>query len=448
MDIPRELIYEDRSSLEDFRVNDEGTLNKLLYDNYLIETTDLCQGEANIVNRILKVFNDAYFVCTIVLMQPKDIFGLSYYIERVDNPHVVFPMVYLYLSKVNSDSIIISRIQKPIMSEVQRVNDWNRNYEFINKIDNLYDGSIDSAIFAPRKITPELLSKINWHDATDCFNKDCIKKVVIDVCRNREDWHMMVDAIKASAQKYDYDFGFEDYIEEGIDEDGRYQRTIKVPKDPYDSDGNDILEPLKRAGVYQYCDDIKEMYDELSIDAPKTIGEVTKKESYETNLVQQRIIEDDKEVPREVPEKWIDCFDSVFNENINAQEVFNALREFSSPVIIGKPYYYTIHKVLTEIRWIPNKKGSQQDFLKWYNLHFKCGWKANWQFKFTDIDHRLKKIPSSEWDEHTMTSSLGKDYHDLAQRLKDTFTETVNGGKLIDRLVFIKKGMQRINNGY
>ena len=47
MDIPRELIYEDRSSLTEFGINDMGSLNELIYDNFLIETTDLCQGDDN-----------------------------------------------------------------------------------------------------------------------------------------------------------------------------------------------------------------------------------------------------------------------------------------------------------------------------------------------------------------------------------------------------------------
>ena len=51
---------------------------------------------------------------------------------------------------------------------------------------------------------------------------------------------MMVDAIKSSAKKYDYDYGFEDYIDEGIDEYGPYARTILVPRNLYDKDGNDI----------------------------------------------------------------------------------------------------------------------------------------------------------------------------------------------------------------
>lgn len=378
MDIPRELIYEDRSSLTEFGINDMGSLNELIYDNFLIETTDLCQGDDNSVNRILKAFNDAYYVCTIVLMQPRSIFELSYYIKRVDIPQVVFPMVYLYLSKVSIDTIIISRIQKKIISEVQRMNDWNRNYEYIKKIGDLYDDSMNPSTFAPRNITPELLSIIEWHDATDCFNKDCIIKVVRDICRNREDWYMMVDAIKAAAQKYDYDFGFEDDIEEGIDENGQpYSQTIKVPKDPCDSDGNDILEPLKRAGVYQYCDDIMEKYDELSIDATKN-NEIKSGDDLQTSISIQPINGGDEEED--------ELGNKLFFDNLKTKKIAETIRTLPKGRLENRKFCMVLYHVFCKINWLSVRINTK--FIIWFQKEVGMPFKTK-NFKNMKVNEEM-----------------------------------------------------------
>lgn len=357
MDIPRELIYEDRSSLNRFGINDMGSLNELIYDNYLIETTDLCQRDDNSVNRILKAFNDAYYICTIVLMQPSPIFGLSYYIKRVNIPQVVFPMVFLYLSKVNTNSLIITRIQKIIASEAQRKNDWNKNFAYVQHISGLYDGSVDSSTFTQRKITSELLSKIKWCDATDCFNKDSINRIVINVCRSREDWRMMVEAIKSAAQKYDYEFGFEDYFEEGFDENGLpYSQTIKVPKDPYDYEGNEILEPLKRAGVYQYCDYIKEKYDELSIEATKA-NEIRSENNLQTTITMQPNNGNDEEED--------ELGEILFHDNLNTKKIKETVRTLPKSNLSNRQFCKVLYDAFCTISWLSDT--TKAKFIRWFN---------------------------------------------------------------------------------
>ncbi len=262
------MVYEDKKSLSDFEVNDKNSLNYLIYIDWLLTRVEIDPFDKNHRIYYLKAFNDAYYLCTLTLLLP-DGKGIlpDRLLKKVDRPSVVFPLVYLYLSNLTSKSIGISLFLRQLDTAFKNRPDWLNNFVELNKLVSKKDICIDPNIFSQRQLTSEVLSLVNWCELTGTFNKENIEVIVRNYARSKDVWYMMIETIKNSAQKYDYDFGFEDYTDEGYDEDGPYTRTIKVPKAPYDYDGNEILDPLKRAGVYQFCDELLTKYDELAVKA-------------------------------------------------------------------------------------------------------------------------------------------------------------------------------------
>ena len=266
MDNYRKLVYEDKTSLNDFDVNDKYSINHLIYEKWLLKRVEIDSFDANHHLYYLKAFNDAYYICTLGLLIPvgKEI-RPDRLLKKVDRPSVVFPLVYLYMTKIKGQSKGIRLFLNKLDTAFKIRPVWQQNYDELEKLLIGYDYSIDLGIFAQRKLTSEILSHIDWSGLTHNFKKDKIESVVRTFAKDKDTWCMMIYAIISSAQKNDYDFGFEDYVEEGFDENGPYTRTLKVPKDPYNSYGDEILEPLKRAGVFQFCDDLLAKFDELAM---------------------------------------------------------------------------------------------------------------------------------------------------------------------------------------
>lgn len=280
MDIPRELVYEDKTSLDDFGINEEGLLNQVIYDEWLLTRKEL-RGDDH---RILKVFNDAYFLCTMAFVKPNIKLKILYCLHQIEFPSVVVPLVRFYLSGLSSMQKGTKRFWTSLEGVMEE--DWIKNLEALEKVADSYRNGVSKDFFIPRQLTVSLLSGIEWQKVTDDFDTKTIEEVVKTFAKNHDEWCMMVEAIKAAAKQYDYDFGFEEDVYEGCDENGPYEQIIRVPKDPYDYDGNErILEPLKHAGVYQFCDELMEKYAELVVFVPvKDLDKVTMTEQIQRQV--------------------------------------------------------------------------------------------------------------------------------------------------------------------
>ena len=72
--IPRILIYEDRGQLSDYEVEDNRSINHLLY-NFLNQTFSSIQD-------MTSLFNDAYYICTLILMDDSPLLKQALYFTR------------------------------------------------------------------------------------------------------------------------------------------------------------------------------------------------------------------------------------------------------------------------------------------------------------------------------------------------------------------------------
>ncbi len=151
-----------------------------------------------------------------------------------------------------------------------------------------------------------------------------------------------------------------------------------------------------------------------------------------------------------VEKKWISCFDTFLDYRLNAEAIAEKLNEIASPHLpkTKRSFWWVVFTVFSEIHWIPNTSTNQKTILQWANLHFNCGWdwRKNNQFKFSDIQAKIKTKKSSEWNKNLTDNVIGDYYGELAQNIKEAFVEIIDG-RIIDRGCFILSGYQRINNG-
>lgn len=241
MNIPRELIYEEKKSLEQFGINDEKSINHTIYDNWLITRTDLIT-KSNLGLVQLKVFNDAYFICTTALMHQHSIEAKNYFLKNVDIPSVVFPLALFFLSRVKNSQVDNSRLLKLIETQIQTDEGWKKNFQDINGLEIPKRKKIEASLFAPRKLTPELLSSLKWGGITDGFKIRAIKIIIYYFAKDLNEQKMFAVAIKEGAEEYEWNYNNEICAFQGIDEDGKYF---------YEEE-----KPIRLSKVYELCDRI------------------------------------------------------------------------------------------------------------------------------------------------------------------------------------------------
>lgn len=148
--------------------------------------------------------------------------------------------------------------------------------------------------------------------------------------------------------------------------------------------------------------------------------------------------------------EWIACFDGFLHSSLNPQAIANALHNITHSYFSKneRAYWWVFYTVLTEIHWIPKK--DYKLALQWANLHFNCGWdwRKDHQFRFSDINDKIKAAPSSKWNKALTGNVIGDYYGELAKTMKETFVFIVNGGKLRDNDKFIIPGSPLINKGH
>ena len=401
----RKLIYEERTGLGPFGVYEDGSLNNVIFHEWLLGRSEIDPFEKNHLKAFLKVFNDAFYVCTLALLLPTGKNMLLVNIQTgIDNPSIVFPLVCFYLSKLTSTSLGITDFIKSMESGFKRKPVWQQNYDDLKAAAGAFEGGVDPSLFAQRELTEEVLSSVDWQKLTKRFSKKEIEQVVRNFARKPEDWQLMCEAIKAAAQRYDYEFGFEEYEQECFDEDslGLYTQIIKVPIDPYDAEGNDISEPLKRAGVYQFCDELKEKFDELSVR-----GQICT----EPGIRRGRRPSEPRQRKREEY--------SIFHENLNPQAIAEALMDLKQEFVVGqkqvseRPFFKMVHNAFIQLKWLNDAKATQ--FIKW--LHEERIMLAKTP-NFKNINHVNEDLSDAVLNKFSevMPNSKRKDYDEFYRK--------------------------------
>ena len=217
--IPREIVYCDKTSLELFNIKAEGSLNHLIYKNWMLRRTDLMPGVPNVKKRQIKAFNDAYYICTLALLHNVNVDFVAYCLQRIELPSVVLPLAYFYLSKVKTPPTDVSTLLILLETEIERQG-WQKNLEAIKTVGGK---KIDASFFAPREITPKLLSSIHWCKATSRFKPKAIKRLISYIAKNSDEMKMMAEAIINGIKEFEWENENDGYFDDEIGEWVKYK---------------------------------------------------------------------------------------------------------------------------------------------------------------------------------------------------------------------------------
>ena len=246
MKLLRELVYEEKPSRNDFGINDKGSLNNRLYNEWLLLRKELDPEDSYFYSKITKAFNDAYFVCTVVLMWPEREIALSYFKNKISMPNIVYPMVHYYLSLLKERKQNTDRLMKMIENMMNKNPEMKKNYDDLPPKGK--NSALDSSMFDHRKPTLEVLSSMDWRGITNGYRPEEIKRIITLIATNGEEFKMMAEVISEAAKLSEDEFYNPLPNNDYVDDNDQYEEP--------DYDPNiDIIEP-DYSEAYQLCEEI------------------------------------------------------------------------------------------------------------------------------------------------------------------------------------------------
>ena len=256
---------------------------------------------------------------------------------------------------------------------------------------------------------------------------------------------------------FDYDISIVKAISKEILDNRKkadeYQKKLERLKESKDSQNvngsqgtssNLCLDP----SLLQEIEDLKAKVEKLTSENAELEKRNNKLEDKSQEI--EKTLQDFTEKAEGEESEWIGCFDGFLHPSLNPRAIALALNKVTHSHFTKKErgYWWVFVIVLHEIHWIPKKNYKMA--LQWANLHFKCGWdwRKDNQFKFSDINKKIKSVqPSSKWNNAVTGNVIGDYYGELAKTMKNSFVEILNDGKLLDRKEFILPGCVYINKG-
>ena len=185
--IPRSLLYKEKKTLKDFGIYDRNQLNTQLYVllKYELKAT---VGNSDYTILLKTLFNEAYYLCTIILMDEDAIMHFREYVDAILVEHtlpevykerfrrIVCAICYVYLEDIANRLDDIFTIRRHLRT---------CSYEYMPIIDETAAIKRPSeSEFQPVELTKELLSKIDWRKVTDKYDVHKIECLLRSLGRN------------------------------------------------------------------------------------------------------------------------------------------------------------------------------------------------------------------------------------------------------------------------
>jgi len=226
--IPRQLIYRERKSLEEFAEEDEA--NVLIIDN-MLDSYYFSKSDAK--NRALKCYNSAYYICTLIKLsgdRPEWNFtiycDIAYCNDSGDKVKqaFTFALVYIFLTHHpcwKASEKLIGKM-KNFMTDIPQflvLNDpFLKNKCYMDVCSDLLKNAPDdfsiSEAFAPRVIDRVavgeimLAREINWPHLVNYFEERRVRELVNALGRTEEEKHNVLDIFEQAAKDF-YSGGYE-----------------------------------------------------------------------------------------------------------------------------------------------------------------------------------------------------------------------------------------------
>lgn len=194
--LPRYLIYRDRFSISEFNIYENNNINQAISDAML--ELPFIQNSPESERIALSVFNNAYYICTMVLLEKDPRWRLIRYKELVSGQvreiaPLTLSIIGIYLS---SKTIVLNEYQEilkdNILKGIHNNQSWYSIYTFLLQKTKGIKKELLPKEFAPRFIDERLFIEINidcqkWVQITDCFNKQRIIDLVDNIGQSKDE---------------------------------------------------------------------------------------------------------------------------------------------------------------------------------------------------------------------------------------------------------------------
>ena len=262
--LPRQLIYRDRKSLDEFTNNNEKNteiVNSML-DISFLQIPDFKE-------RVLDCLNVAYYICTLIRVDEHPDWSLSKYnqialFKNFTYQGLIQSLVRLYIMTFEKEwQEKHSRLSKRL--DTIMTNNWltddNGSYTCIELFNRLYTfdvaiSSLPSNEFALRKINQETIDDVHnsgfsWSELTEGYKKSIMEDIVFQVGKDESEMELLLRSFNRDAEKT---YGKDDLRYESV-----VNRTGEIARDVFS---------------YYHADDIinAEEYDDVGDEKPVVLN--------------------------------------------------------------------------------------------------------------------------------------------------------------------------------
>jgi len=221
LELPRELIYKERRSLEDFA--DENEELELIIDN-MISNYYFSSADGKI--RVLRCFNTAYYLCTLILLCDKHAdwnfakyCDIAYCNDNKNNVYQAFTLslVYIFLTHTYYEvpcKKLIEKLNDFLSSRAHflQIGDPFLNDYFYSDVcndlqKNLPEDWLFSEEFKPRKIDNDIYHDVDkhnsaWYRLTEYYRRKVVIKIVQSLGKDASEKKILVDLIRRDAERF------------------------------------------------------------------------------------------------------------------------------------------------------------------------------------------------------------------------------------------------------
>ena len=201
--LPKELIYKERTNLEDFGVDDKPSLNNFIYEHLF----NAYYREHDFEGLALRIFNCSYYICTMALAEkrPEIRFGAylfeassSYYSVSYKNLVLAIVLLQFWARRWDMPGHRISRLAKLIENEL-REKDYDNIFKgfFYSITQEMQAAGIyeikSEDDFVPREINMRVLRDCDygWYEVFD-KDEDRVWGFISEIGKNEEEQKTIV----------------------------------------------------------------------------------------------------------------------------------------------------------------------------------------------------------------------------------------------------------------
>lgn len=434
-EIPRELVYEDRESFEQFEVDDDDSIDGRLF-NRLLQLRCVQNQFPVMQKKLLSIYNDVYYLMTMILVEYRPLMHLGHYrsiaqqvkgyLPGNEREAIIFTMLHCILHTLCKKYKVPKWIQLLIRQIDEELDaypaDFSESYIYRRvtegynyscpsisllqfRLRNLKYGIMTIPHFTDEDIQDAINRHVDtyfeyWKNVTDNFSLFDIVELTIRLGATSEEKCKFLEEIRPMAKYYYETYAF------------WRKNDIKL----IDNLKKEVIEKFPSEKEYLAKEQFEQLDDASEVKKVDGCKDGEKVMNIESEVAGAQGNETDDENKKD----W-----DLFNDWLLKDKILAAIRNIPSTGVTGEvKKHFVIHTVLEELGWLRHRQSTRYiGLLKYHKI-------INFNAKgFQDNDLKpFKKCKTKDWSRVlTPGSERGDNYKKLADKVWETFTDIIDG---------------------